>query len=145
MAGELPRPKPRREPIDVQLELLFVEAGGRVLFERRADAGRMAGMWQLPTRERPGAEEGGSGLFPPDFRGGGALRLGSSEPLLEIRHSITHHRIRARVHRGRVEGAVSLPYQWFAAADAPEQALTGMTKKVLKRMMAARSADQLFE
>ena len=133
--AELPRPKLRREPVDVELQVLLTVRGERVLLVRRPERGRMAGMFELPTRE-----VGSRLLWPEAFPGGAAAP--AAGPLLgEVRHGITHHRIRVRVHRGELppgepEGD---GWVWASGERAGALALTGMTKKVLERPFAGES------
>ncbi len=125
---ELPRPKRKVEPIDVELEVLLIERRGRVLLERRSSsAARMADMWELPTRE-----ETGSDLFPAEYSSD-AFEVG--EKLGALRHSITRHRIRATVSRAALAPGTRLrsPFAWHAPEEALELALTGMAKKALAR------------
>ena len=126
-AEELPRPKPRRAPVDVELLVLVVRAGETVLLERRPGEGRMAGMWQLPTVERAA---GAAALFPESFPAGADLRQG--EELGQVRHAITHHRIRARVSAGELGGPAVAPLCWTRAVDLERLPLTGMTRKILR-------------
>ena len=71
---------------------------------RRPAKGRMARMWELPTREVAGeAGPGGSAplrLWPGSFPLAGGARLAVGEELGEVSHGITRHRIRARVFAG---------------------------------------------
>ncbi|MEM7311403.1 MAG: A/G-specific adenine glycosylase [Planctomycetota bacterium] len=131
---ELPVPAPRRAPVDVRLGVALAVRGERILVERRPARGRMAGMWELPTRELPGPEGGLTGLWPPEFAGP-ALREG--EPLGEVSHGITHHRIRARVRAAWAEGeggADGAPERrWVSPEAASELGLTGMARKILAR------------
>ncbi|MCZ6599058.1 MAG: A/G-specific adenine glycosylase [Planctomycetota bacterium] len=136
--GELPLPARRRAPVDVELEVLFVCRGGEVLLERRPRTGRMAGMWELPTREVAGA--GASGLWPASW---GLSDVRTGDQLGEVRHGITHHRIRAIVRRAagiraRVLSAESGNHEtdgacWVPLDDLDRLALTGMTRKILAR------------
>ncbi len=143
----LPTPRVRRAAVPVELELLVVLSRGRLLLEQRPPGGRMAGLWQLPTREVGGPDDGLSGLFPDRFTSlpgapagpAGAPAeplepLESGAPLGELRHGITHHRIRAGVRAGRWRDRrrVSAPYRWFAPAALGELATTGMTRKALR-------------
>jgi adenine-specific DNA glycosylase len=108
-----------------------VLAGTRILLEQRPRAGRMAGLWELPTRENVDPEGHPTGLFPTEFADR-HLRVTHAEPLLEVRHSITRHRIRAVVLRG-VTGAGARPgerFGWFERGGVREVALTGMARKV---------------
>ncbi|MCE9593890.1 MAG: A/G-specific adenine glycosylase [Planctomycetes bacterium] len=128
---ELPRPKARRATIEVELEILWIERGERVLLARRPDVGRMAGMLELPTIERAAREEGL--LHPTRHSEGAAFR--AAEPLLELRHTITHHRIRASVFAGRTSARVlPRPYAWHARRELRSLPLTGLSKKVLRAL-----------
>jgi adenine-specific DNA glycosylase len=128
------RPAPKNKRAAVAVELVVAAArragpdGEELLFEQRPGTGRMAGMWQLPTRE----ESGRTGLYPAAF----ALALELGEPLCTVRHGITHHRIRAVARRARVadEQPVDAPCAWVPELRLAELALTGMTRKVLRDM-----------
>ncbi|MEM6568291.1 MAG: A/G-specific adenine glycosylase [Planctomycetota bacterium] len=131
-ADELPRARTRRAPVDVSLEIYVVESGGRWLLEQRPEGGLMAGMWQFPT-----VETTGTGLFPDEPSGPLAWVLEPEHDLLEISHGITHHRIRARVRVARVPDGSDVAagaLAWFRPDEAPELALTGMARKVARRL-----------
>jgi len=119
---ELPR---RPTPLDVELEMFLVEERGRVLLRRRGESGRMAGLWELPTREMAAGEPL---LFSTELD----LTLLPREEVGVLRHSITKHRILARVTRG-VTGSDVLPegWAWFRSSELGGLGLTGMTKKAL--------------
>jgi A/G-specific adenine glycosylase len=139
--GLLPTPKPRPAVIEVELEILLVSADGRVLLERRPPAGRMAGLWQLPTRERVAPPRTEPLLFPADWplaSGEECLRADPGAELGTVRHTITRHRIRARVRGGELRSA-SLPetLAWFEGSRIAELALTGMAKKALATRFVA--------
>ena len=123
--ARLPRPGRRAEPVDVELEVLLVVQGGRLLLVRRPPEGRMAGMWECPTREL-----GSSHLWPRTFPGTGLV---AGEELGEVRHGITRHRIKARVRAGRRTGRGRLPagLAWYSPEAIQGLGLTGMTRKVL--------------
>jgi A/G-specific adenine glycosylase len=126
---DLPRAKVRKSAVDVDLLALVVVDRERLLLERRPESGRMAGLWQLPTIETSGGE-----LLAPRAWSA-SLELAEIEPLGAVRHTITHHRIRARVSTGRiVVGELSETIRWVARSKVEtELALTGMTKKILKK------------
>lgn len=130
---ELPRKKPRREPDDVELELLLIVDRGRWLVQERPSSGRMAGLLELPTTER--GSSGGAGLFPASYPEALERRIRPAETLGELRHGITHHRIRATLRRAEwLPGpAVRRPLRWIRIADLSDAPLTGMTKKVVRR------------
>jgi len=124
-AQELPTPKARTALREVELELAWVEDGGQLLLERRPDDGRMAGMWQLPTREVTD-----SALFPARF----GARLGVGDELGTLRHGITSHRIQGRILSGRAPRRLPDGWAWFPAGRLGELPLTGMTKKALRKL-----------
>ncbi|MEO1696006.1 MAG: A/G-specific adenine glycosylase [Planctomycetota bacterium] len=141
-AEELPRPKKRREPVDVALEVYVVREGDAVLLVRRPSTGRMARMWEFPT-----VEASDTGLFPTELPDWIGPRLEPGHELFEFGHGITHHRIRARVRAARAPR-----FRWFddpevgrvvvTLEDARRLALTGMARKVLDRLDSG--ADSLF-
>jgi len=122
---ELPRPRPRKAPTPVALELLLAERGSRVLRARRPAEGRMAGMWELPTREL-GSEQ----LWPSAHQAPG---LEPGALLGELSHAITRFAVRARVHRATPPKGwrASASLAWHERAELSELGLTGMTKKAL--------------
>jgi A/G-specific adenine glycosylase len=145
---ELPRARKRAAPLDVALEILLVRRGGEVLLEHRASEGRMAGLWQLPTVELEGPAGRRSDLFPADYaRSGGAavLEAATREPLAELRHAITRHRIRALLFAGRLLGSeappdsLSWPLRWVSEEQLEAWPLTGMACKALAAGLRTRA------
>ncbi len=145
-AENLPRPRPRAAPLDVELEVLLVPRGGRWLLVRRGPGeGRMAGLLEFPTREVSAAGAGPTGLFPPAFAPGAGTEESPFElgrELGSVRHAITRHRIRARVFAARARGR-RLP-AGFVLAEAgrlDELELTGMARKILRRGWLSTARD----
>lgn len=136
---ELPRAKKRNASVAVELETLVVARASSLLLEQRPASGRMASMWQFPTRER-----GSLGLFPSAFAG--RVRRTSDRALGEIAHTITHHRIRVFVHAGELVQRADPPLCWIERDRLGELALTGMARKILRAKLAdpelAASATQ---
>jgi A/G-specific adenine glycosylase len=125
---ELPRPKARRAPVTVELEIAVVRrADGCWLLERRPPTGRMAGLFEFPTRER--VEGGGKArLWPTQFD----YALTLAESMFVLTHAITHHRIRANVHSAR-SNATELPAaHWAERSELATLALTGLARKVVR-------------
>lgn len=127
----LPELAKRARPIEVELEVALCRDGDAWLFERRPADGRMAGMYEFPTREVAETPR----LWPTRFAAGGLVleeRVGS------VRHSITKHRITAHAFRAALpsgaadeagsEGAL----QRVRDAELDGLALTGMTRKLLR-------------
>jgi A/G-specific adenine glycosylase len=133
---ELPRAKRRPSTLSVVLVVLAVTDGERWLLEKRARTGRMAGMWQMPTLEVP-ARGSSQGLLFPTRK---PASLGVGRTLCEVRHTITRHRIRAVVKRATLKTARPEPtFAWVSCGRLEEMALTGMTRKCLSAILAARS------
>lgn len=133
---ELPRAKPRKRAIDVELEALYVARGADVLLERRPSEGRMADLWQLPTLQLSPAPELAN-LFPPRYSL--ASLAADDEPLAVLRHSITHHRIVLRVHRARAPAEKHIePLAWIPRARLGDLALGGMARKALRALDSHR-------
>lgn len=127
---ELPRPKKRNASVAVALETLVIARNSSLLLEQRPASGRMASMWQFPTRESSSL-----GLFPSQFAGD--ARRAGDQPLGEIAHTITHHRIRVLVHSGELaRGAPRPPLVWIERDRIADLALTGMTRKILRAGLA---------
>jgi A/G-specific adenine glycosylase len=128
--AELPRPRPRRAPVEVELEMLLAEQPGAVLLVRRPERGRMAGLWELPTREI--SAPGRAHLWPESWPEG--LGLVPGRELARLTHAITHHRVRASLRASRSPGDV-LPgagLAWVDEASLEDLPLTGLTRKALR-------------
>lgn len=90
---EFPRAPTRRKPIELPLLLLLAEKDGRVLLWRR-DSGWNPGLHEppsLPGHDRDAAQR----IWTETWQQPGII----GERIGEIRHTITHHRIRAALHR----------------------------------------------
>ena len=137
----LPRAAPKRELVDVALEVLWIRrTDGRVLIVRRPPTGRMAGMWELPTRELAPVDVEPH-LWPAQHPGLVGARLTVGEELASVRHGITHHRIRATVRGGSCSrGPVSDDERWVDPGQLAELPLTGLTIKILKKPFVGLSA-----
>jgi A/G-specific adenine glycosylase len=125
---ELPERPPARP---VELLAVLAQRDGELLLERRAERGRMAGMWQLPTAELPGPDGRHSGLFPLELPGG----LAAAEELARLRHSITCHRITLRICRAGPPGEprrAARELAWVPRERVFERPLTGMARKALR-------------
>lgn len=131
LQGALPELAPKPAPIDVELEVFVVSDRGRVLLRKRSDEGRMAGLWELPTREIAIDEPR---LFPLELE----AHLLRGEEVGSIRHSITKHRIQARVLCADL-GVRELPpeWAWISRAELEDLGLTGMTSKALAKARAS--------
>ena len=140
----LPVPAAKKPVLDVELELLLVERPSGVLLVQRPARGRMASMWELPTREvvsKPGTAR----LWPEAYRPPSCEPLpreaagrGNGEATL-LKHAITKHRIRARLVPGRFAGrgrasarAAECDWRFADATERQDLPLTGLTQKALR-------------
>lgn len=137
--GELPVVAKRAAPVDVALESLLVRDGERVLLEQRPASGRMARMWELPTRERvPGGAR--PRLWPAHYAPQLARARIGAQPLSSLQHSITTHRVTVEVRAGRLELEPEAPLRWVRSRDVLDLPLTGIARKVLVSLTVAPSA-----
>jgi len=135
--GDFPAAKARKPGVEVELVALLVERDGRLLVQQRAAAGRMASLWELPTRER-----GSELLFParwPRLEGRALFREGAE--LGSLRHTITHHRIQLVLRRGELAlEPRGTGWRWVAFTRSSELALTGMALKALRVLQPSYAA-----
>ncbi len=110
--GELEGERKKQESTALREHYALLHRRGRVLLRQRpASAARMAGMWELP--------EAG-----PSER---------AEPVHTFRHTITRYRIEANVYHSRE--ARSKSGKWFTPQQASAAALTGLTRKILRKSL----------
>ena len=133
--ASIPGTRARPETFDVELEVAWIQRRGRVLAFQRPAGGRMAGLWEFPTRE---AAAGGAPRLHPELWPEG-VRVEGASSLAELRHSITRHRICARVLPGGVVGTPA-GGRWVPRAQLGELALTGLSRKVLGAELPSRSS-----
>ncbi len=113
-------PRKALEPRDAFFSLIERRRGvlREILMEQRpADISLMAGMWQLPELTTAPA----------------------AEPVCIVKHAITVTNYTVRVFEAEAEASPSgrrhdWATKWFLLEEAREQALTGLARKVLKRL-----------
>ncbi|MEZ5975640.1 MAG: NUDIX domain-containing protein [Planctomycetota bacterium] len=125
----IPAPKPRKKPVDLELEGAWIWRDGALCLVQRPADGPMAGLWELPTRRL--TDGIGEHLWSAAWPGRLSPRLGG--PAWEARHSITHHRIRMRVFPA--QAARPAGGTWFTAEELRDLAVTGLTKKALAQLL----------
>lgn len=112
-----------------ELELIYglatCSTGEGVLLVQRSE-GWNPGLWEPPSLVREGSLAAAQQLSAEDaWQASGVVgRLG--EELGSVRHTITRHKITARVHR--LEGVADLTY-----LDPLQVGLTGLARKILRR------------
>ena len=137
---ELPRPRARPAVLDVRLEILVARRDGEVLLVRRPAGGRMAGLWEFPTREC--LENGGAPrLWPAEFDAG--LALEPRERLGDVGHTITRHRIRAEVRSARRRrSSAAGSARWVQEDELGGLGLSGLARKVLRLARGKSSSSR---
>ncbi len=103
--GEIPAPRVRRRPVRLELALLRVERGGRLLLSRALDDGLFPGMWGLPGTVVPEGEDPAVFLRRRS-RVELGFRLEVGEELAVVTRLLTHRRLVLHVHAGRLLGPV---------------------------------------
>ena len=111
--SELPVKARKRGKIEIEVVALVIRRRGRILLRRRSDdAGQMAGFWELPDA-----------LGLPDALIG--------RPVGEVRHTITHHHYRYRVHLADWSGRARKPLAWIGLKKLNAILLTTAARKSL--------------
>ncbi len=109
-------PVPARKPLLARTVLYALarrEDGSVLLRQRNTDLSLMAGMWELPELAEA----------PPN-----------AETVLRVRHSITVTNYAASVVRVRENTPFKGTVRWCAPAELPELPLTGLARKVLRKL-----------
>jgi A/G-specific adenine glycosylase len=131
---ELPLVKKPVPSIEVALEILVIETEAGFLMRRRPDSGRLASMWEFPTREVDSTF-----LWPDEFdratATGSVSELWSlGSPQKNHLHAITCHRIRASVrHFGTNKSShpPSTNYDYVPRERMESLPLTGLSAKIM--------------
>jgi A/G-specific adenine glycosylase len=121
--------------INITWPLAIVRRRGKILLRRRADDGLMARLWELPGGETT-ARRGAIAFLRNQLKQLG-VNSKPPQPIGEIRHSITHRRIRAPIYLIECPAAAQLrpaepQSRWFHAPAIPRQAISSMTAKALR-------------
>jgi A/G-specific adenine glycosylase len=112
--NDLPETPKAPRPLEVPMAAAFVEKGGRVLVKRRSETERwLKNMWEFPSAEGKTIQAAKRKLER-DSR----IRLGK-KALREVRHQITHHKIRLKLFPGRLPGGSkpSPAFKWVNSRD----------------------------
>ena len=133
-AGRMPelRSGHKRGAQTVELVIVIVECGERVLLERQSRAGFIPGDMAFPVRALE------AGTEPKTAAAALALAiLGKPQKLAArptVRHAITHRRIRAHVFRAEVKAAGRLAprYEWHPKAGAAKSLTSSLFHKALR-------------
>ena len=116
----LPAPPPPAPRMRLELHYALTRRHRRVLLRQRpADAGQLAGMWELPPA-------------PPPLR--------TQAPLASLRHAITTRAIVAHVYSAPEYAAAenSSERAWISEPRAAGLALTGLSRTILRQLLGWR-------
>ncbi|HEX9453122.1 MAG TPA: A/G-specific adenine glycosylase [Candidatus Binatia bacterium] len=123
---------------DVIWPLAIIRQRGKILLRRRALTGLMARLWELPGRELSGQTKPNRALRQELKQ----LSLAPPRQRLigEIRHSITHRRIRAPIYLCEFpdSAAIKLPskqWRWIDPRVIQRQAISSMTAKAVAALL----------
>jgi len=114
LQAELPEKVEADITVDIPMTCLLLEDKGRVLIKKRSEEEKwLKGMWEFPSAEGKSFEEARKKL-------GKELNASVTPALLkEVRHQITHHKIKLRFFSARRKSAKPLgqTYKWVTPAE----------------------------
>jgi A/G-specific adenine glycosylase len=124
---------------NVTWPLAILRRDKKILLRRRAKSGLLAGMWEFPGGEKP-ARDGALATLRRHLREIG-MKSGVPRGIGEIRHSITHRRIRAPIFLLDVtaEENIDLPasgWRWVAPAALQNYPVSSMTLKAARLLVS---------
>jgi A/G-specific adenine glycosylase len=145
MAPGAPVGRPRLSRIRVKQWLALVEQGSKLLLvQRAADEAKMAGMWELPVlpEDAVKAADKPAKIAAEKMAKGSAKNVtkkfaSRNQQLAVLRHSITDTDYEVRVVSVAARDLPSPELsrgRWVARAELNELALTGLTRKVLRKL-----------
>ncbi len=122
---EIPRPKPRAKQTTVHAASVVVrDPKGRLLIERRGDAGMWAGLWQAPTIESEGRAPTRAEIAS-IAPGGKPRKVGSFE------HLTTHRRFAFTIYEAPAPPRRRADQRWASESQIAELALARPQMRIL--------------
>lgn len=128
-AERFPTPKLRRATVEVEVEIALLERRGRLLFRQRGEGERMAGLYELPTRETAFSSKEAPLVHQPAWPKG--LSAGVALDLPRLLATVTHHKITARARRAQGTPLPAQDTHWLTPEEALVRGVTALTRKVL--------------
>ncbi|HEX9264355.1 MAG TPA: A/G-specific adenine glycosylase [Candidatus Binatia bacterium] len=122
---------------DVTWPLAIVRYGGKILLHRRAATALLGRLWELPGIETTRPDRAASALrrqlhdLP--------VKFAKPRQIGEIRHSITHRRIRAPIYLFDCAATIAAPaprWRWVPWRRVEQYPVSSMTKKALAVLAA---------
>ncbi len=134
-----PENRPQRRPVKVALAAAVIERNGRVLLVRRRPGKLLGRMWEVPQTSLDGQAAPDLARELAERHG---LRVALGTALGQVRHAITHRRIRIDTVSARL---LSEPprdpahFRWARRSELETLPISSMTRKILASAGAARA------
>jgi A/G-specific adenine glycosylase len=140
LQAELPIRGNRPAIRTVQAVAALIERRGRVLLVKRADAGLLGGLWELPGVEC-GNGRSAAALLRSIMRRRLGLSVAVGPTTARVKHQFTHRRLELQIARCSARGPVTLRGAWvdfiWTRPDAlDELALSSLQRKALAAALA---------
>lgn len=132
-SGRLGVTRRKSLPLDVDWPLALIQRDGRLLIRRRPEGGILGGLWEIPGGESKKGEDPESALQRHLRELDGQVNFISR--IGEIRHSITHRRIRAPVYYFVAKKGLrpsSGHWRWVSVPALPRYPLSSLTLKAVR-------------
>jgi A/G-specific adenine glycosylase len=137
-----------RTAIEVHEAAVVLRRGGKLLLVRRPDAGRWAGLWEVPhgpLADHENHEQAAVRLL----RELTGLSAEVEGELLTLRHNVTHHRItlvcfEARYGSGRFRSSFYAEGRWIAQEELPAYPLSAPQRRLAALLTADLRQRHLF-
>ena len=127
------RPLAKRQTQEIEWPLALIVKNGRILLRHRPEGALLGGLCEVPGGERKERESSEAALLRHLNGLGKQLRL--QGPKGEIRHSITHRRIRAPLFAGSPMKKLRLPdggWRWVPLSTVQGYPVSSLTMKAVK-------------
>lgn len=126
---------PAKRPPTVSLEwpVALIQQKGKILLRRRPEKGLLRGLWEIPGGERKKGESLLVALRRQLHGLGNQVRFASQ--IGEVRHSITHRRIRAPVYKATSGKIIRLPrpgWRWVSTSSLRHYPLSSLSLKAIR-------------
>jgi A/G-specific adenine glycosylase len=133
--GELPETEKARKNLEVCVAVLLVKKGEKVLARKRPEGERwLKGMWEFPSAEGETFEKALRQLEKQ-----WKVQAGRQE-LKEVKHQITHHKIRMKIYPARTAGGkIPAGARWVTSAQLDSLPFSSAQNKLRARVRSAES------
>jgi len=138
LQNELPEKTAADKAVEVPMACLLIEEKGKVLIRKRPEEEKwLKGMWEFPSAEGKSFEDAVKKLEK-DLKAKAA-----PAPIQEVRHQITHHKIKLRFFPAKRKGARPLgaAYQWVTAQALLKYAFSSAQDQLRDFVLKKRAAE----